>query len=192
MQFISSVPGLVLKENVITEEYEAEIINWLDGQEWSTELPRRTQHYGYKYNYKSTILILGNPFVDCIEWIRKDLIDKNVMLKCNQCIVNEYTQSQNIGKHIDGKRGNRENIFGPSIVSISLNEDTNFIFRNTQNGEKVELFVPQRSLLLMTGESRYLWTHEIPRRNTVQKDGKNIKKGNDYRRISLTFRYVKE
>jgi alkylated DNA repair dioxygenase AlkB len=43
-------------------------------------------------------------------------------------------------------------------------------------------------MLVMTGDSRYMWTHEIPKRLSVKTDGKNIKKPEDYRRISLTFR----
>lgn len=53
--------GLALQRDVITPEKEAEIITWLDSHEWSNELSRRTQHFGYQYNYKGRNLTPGTP-----------------------------------------------------------------------------------------------------------------------------------
>ena len=56
-----SVPtGLALGRDVIGIEKELEIIQWLDSHEWSTELSRRTQHYGHGYAYKSKSIVLVN------------------------------------------------------------------------------------------------------------------------------------
>jgi len=188
MKPIQNIPGLFLQENIITIEDETEIVKWLDTRDWSTVLPRRTQHFGYLYDYSQVGLQSGDPFEGYI-FILSDFLKKNkIMNEIDQCIVNEYTKDQKIGKHIDGQRGNRSNIFGPIIVSISLLEDTNFIFTNTKNKEKVEIYIPRRSLLLMSSESRYTWTHEIPKRLSVNINGKNVKKNDNYRRISLTFR----
>jgi len=184
------VPGLYIQENIISPEAEQNIIQWLDTREWSTVLPRRTQHFGFIYGYSGADLQPGDPFDGWVKYLADYLIKYGVMEAIDQCIVNEYDSNQKIGKHIDGQRGNRPNIFGPKIVSISLNEDTNFIFTNTLTKEKVEIYVPRRSLLLMTGDSRYVWTHEIPKRLsvTINTNGKSVKKSDTYRRISLTFR----
>ena len=40
----------------------------------------------------------------------------------------------------------------------------------------------------MTEDSRYKWTHEIPKRLSVKNGNNVIKKNKNYRRISLTFR----
>jgi alkylated DNA repair dioxygenase AlkB len=188
MKSIDQAPGLFLQENVITPEAETQIINWLDAREWSTALPRRTQHFGYVYGYEGANLIPGDKFDGWISILGDYLVNNKVMEEVDQCIVNEYDRDQKIGKHIDGHRGNRSNIFGPRIVSFSLGEDTNFIFCNTLGKEKVEIYVPRRSILVMTGDSRYTWTHEIPKRLTVKANGRSIKKDDNYRRISLTFR----
>ncbi len=192
MRAITDVSGLFIQNDIITPMIETEIINWLDTRVWSTALPRRTQHFGYQYNYTQTDLVPGDPVDGWIAHLSAFLTNHGVMDSIDQCIVNEYDRDQKIGKHIDGKRGSNPNIFGPRIVSISLNEDTNFIFCNTETKEKVELYAPRRSMLVMTGDSRYLWTHEIPKRLSVNVIGhgpkKNVKKAEDYRRISLTFR----
>jgi len=186
MKKVEQVPGLFIQEDVIDEDVEKEVIGWLDRREWSTALPRRTQHFGYLYGYANTDLTPGDAFEGWITKISTWLTDNKVMGEIDQCIVNEYDKDQKIGKHIDGKRGNRSNIFGPRIVSISLGEDTNFIF--CKGYEKVEIHVPRRSMIVMTEDSRYEWTHEIPKRNFVKIDGKCVAKGDNYRRISLTFR----
>ncbi len=184
----TSISGLYIQENVISPEAETQIIEWLDTRKWSEELPRRTQHFGYLYGYKGANLTPGDLFSGWVLTLSKMLTKYKIMDSIDQCIVNEYDRDQKIGKHIDGKRGNKPNIFGPRVVSISLGEDTNFIFVNGITKEKVELYVPSRSILVMTGDSRYVWTHEIPKRLSVKIDGKWIKKKDDYRRISLTFR----
>ena len=188
MKSIREVPGLYLQENIISENNEQQIVEWLDSREWSVVLPRRTQHFGYQYGYDGSNLHPGDPFDGWVMFLSNFLTQYQIMDEIDQCIVNEYDRDQKIGKHIDGQRGNRPNIFGPRIVSISLLEDTNFIFTNTQTKQKVEVYVPRGSILVMTGDSRYVWTHEIPKRLSVNNNGKNIKKKDDYRRISLTFR----
>lgn len=188
MRSIDNVAGLYIQENVLTVESEIQIIQWLDSREWSEVLPRRTQHFGYIYGYKRSNLIPGDPFEGWVSTLMERLTSDGVMESIDQCIVNEYDRDQKIGKHIDGKRGERPNIFGPKIVSISVGADTNFIFINTDTKEKVEIYVPRRSMIVMSGDSRYKWTHEIPRRLSVKIDGKWEKKKKDYRRISLTFR----
>ena len=183
-----NVPGLFIQKDIITPETEKAIIDWLDKQQWSDALSRRTQHYGYEYQYNTTELKTGNPFEGLIEDIRKFLLEQKIMERIDQCIVNEYYRDQGIGKHIDGKRGNNPNIFGPVIVSISLGEDTNIIF--SRGNQKEEVFVPRRCLLIMKDDARYQWTHEIPRRATINCDSIIMKKGANYRRISLTFRSI--
>ena len=186
MRAVSLVPGLYIQENVMDENTEQAIINWLDQRQWSTVLPRRTQHFGYNYGYKSHGLTKADPFDSWVSILGTWLDQNNILKSADQCIVNEYTKDQKIGKHVD-----RSDIFGDKIVSISLGGDTNFIFRNLSTKESVELFIPRRSILIMTGDSRYNWSHEIPKRLTVNHDGHQIRKNDDYRRISMTYRKTK-
>lgn len=46
-------PGLSYVENFISEEESQKLVRWLDDQNWSETLSRRTQHFGYAYSYKS-------------------------------------------------------------------------------------------------------------------------------------------
>jgi alkylated DNA repair dioxygenase AlkB len=60
-------------------------------------------------------------------------------------------------------------------------------FRNTKTFEKKRLLLEPRSLLIMTGEARYKWTHGIPKADTDEWNGKLIPRS---RRVSLTYRTI--
>ena len=51
-QAVSDPPGLMYKSHFITEEDEAKLVALIDRAEWSTQLQRRVQHYGWRYDYK--------------------------------------------------------------------------------------------------------------------------------------------
>jgi hypothetical protein len=46
------VPGLKYITEYITVKLENQLIGLIDEMPWITELKRRIQHYGYRYNYK--------------------------------------------------------------------------------------------------------------------------------------------
>jgi len=194
MPEIPGILGLYIQYDVLSEDLENTIMSELDQMKWSSTLARRTIHLGYVYPYSGGSLQKTDPIENSLKHLAVYLRDNSIMGKNDQTeegvmpdqvIVNEYLQGQGIGTHTDRKE------FGPIIVSFSLNEDTNFIFRNPQTGQKIELYVPRRSILIMTGESRDVWTHEIPKRKSItDSSGERITKSDDYRRVSITYRTV--
>ena len=44
---MTEIPGLSLQLNIMSENDELAILQELDTYPWSTDLKRRTQHYGY-------------------------------------------------------------------------------------------------------------------------------------------------
>jgi len=176
--------GLYYQNDFLSPELEQEIVSYLDKQPWSTKLTRRTQHYGYEYDYKSRKAPLSaTPISGPLRTVA-DHLAKYEVLNPTQCIVNEYTQKQGISAHSDS------NIFGPVIVSISLLAPCEMIF--TKDTEEKRITLLPRSALIMTNEARSLWKHEI--RSTLKvplPDKSTYIKPADYRRISLTFRTLR-
>jgi alkylated DNA repair dioxygenase AlkB len=162
------IPGLNLLENFITEEEETILLAHIDKSPWSNAISRRTQHYGYIYNYSSRNLALEST--DPIPPWCNGIIDR-LTDQPNQLIINEYKPGQGIAGHIDHIR-----YFGDGIVSISLGSDTIMDFSRDTTKKSIQL--PQRSALILHGEARYKWRHGI--------SGGNVRK----RRVSLTFRVV--
>jgi alkylated DNA repair dioxygenase AlkB len=172
--------GLYLILEFLTETEEHEIITWLDKQLWSTALSRRTQHYGYIYDYtrKNVQATPTIPISGPLQKIAERLINIPT-----QCIVNEYTRNQGIAPHIDSLS------FGPIIISISLNADTIMTFTKPES-IPFECLLPRRSIVILSGPARYQYKHSINKKVTYIDPITNLKvtKPSDYRRISLTYR----
>jgi hypothetical protein len=47
-----NIKGLYICENIITEDEEHNLLCEINKKIWLTDLSRRVQHYGYKYDYK--------------------------------------------------------------------------------------------------------------------------------------------
>lgn len=172
-----SVPGVLYYPEFLPEALEKEIITELDSLPWSNQLKRRTQHYGYIYDYRSRSLPKATtPLSPSLLKVAKLL-----PFEPTQCIVNEYLRNQGISAHTDSR------VFGPIIASVSLLAPCEMIF--TSGSRVFTLTLMPRSLLILSGEAREDWKHEIKGNVKVSlPDGTIYHKPEDYRRVSLTFR----
>lgn len=181
------IPGLFYYPKFITSDFESELIKQIDSLEWSNELKRRVQHYGYKYDYKKKKIdkadYLG-PLPNIFEPIIKKLKDQKIILRRpDQLIVNEYLPGQGISKHIDCTT-----CFDKQIVSLSLGSNCVMVFKREKfEGNYIsdvfDLLLERCSVLSIIDSARYNWSHSI---NPKSSDN-GIKRT---RRISLTFRNV--
>lgn len=61
-----------------------------------------------------------------------------------------------------------------------------------KDDQKIDVLLPARSLLIMTGEARYAWTHGIcPRHNDIIKTESGTTTQERGTRVSFTFRKVR-
>ena len=164
--------------DLITADEEQALIEAIDQQPWLSDLKRRVQHYGYKYDYKAKSVTDDAYLGPLPEWIED--IASRLSFKPDQVIVNEYLPGQGISAHVDCVP-----CFGDTIASLSLGSGATMQFANGQ--EKHELYLEPRSLVILSGPARYKWTHAIPARKSDVVDGFKIERG---RRISLTLRTV--
>uniref|UniRef100_A0A923GAX7 Alpha-ketoglutarate-dependent dioxygenase AlkB n=2 Tax=Pseudomonas peradeniyensis TaxID=2745488 RepID=A0A923GAX7_9PSED len=175
------VAGLRSVPDFISEEQERHLVNTINNSPWSTELKRRVQHYGWKYDYRargiSPSAYLG-PLPDWAQDLAHRLVIEGLMPElADQVIINEYILQQGISRHIDCI-----DCFKGPVITISLLESWQMIFR--KGSQKADIMLKQRSATVLDGPARYEWTHEIPQRK-YEKDFLRS------RRISITFRKVK-
>jgi alkylated DNA repair dioxygenase AlkB len=177
--------GLAYSPNVVSPEEEEKLMKWLSGQPWETAVvgnasgtdstDRKVIHYGRKYNYVSKTL----EDAPAIPKILADLASK-LEISTDQIIVNRYEPGQGIAEHIDSPV-----LFGETITGLSLGSATQMDFR--KGTESFSLRLEPRSLLVITGEARYKWSHSIPRRLF---DYVNDLKVDRSLRMSITFRKI--
>jgi len=180
---ILKIEGLTYIPDFISEKEEKELIKEIDNSIWLTDLKRRVQHYGYKYDYKARRIDISmkigelplwtNKLTDSLEYIFKD--------KPDQLIINEYLPGQGISKHIDCTP-----CFTNVVVSLSLNSSCIMYFTDCIDQTlQVPYLLEPRSLVILQDEARYNWMHSI---KPVKTDIYFEHKLERNRRISLTFR----
>lgn len=178
------IPGLTYIPDFITRDEENALITAIDEQRWLNDLKRRVQHYGYKYDYKARSVTKDSclgPLPNWIQPLAQKLQSEHLFRnRPDQAIVNEYISGQGISSHIDCVP-----CFDDVIASLSLGSPA--VMQFSKGNEKQEIFLKERSLIVLSGPARYEWQHAIPARKTDVVNGFKIERK---RRISLTFRTV--
>lgn len=175
-------PGLSTIPDFISSDEELALLAEVDRGGWLPDLSRRVQHYGWKYDYKARKVESSSYMGPLPGWaadLAERLLRHGLVRELpDQVIVNEYVASQGIAKHIDCP-----SCFRGPVVTISLGESWAMLFRSPDGVQKIERVLQRGSAVVLDGEVRERWTHEIPKR---KKEGA-ILRG---RRVSLTFRKV--
>eukprot|EP01127_Copromyxa_protea_P022570 TRINITY_DN815_c1_g1_i1.p1 TRINITY_DN815_c1_g1~~TRINITY_DN815_c1_g1_i1.p1 ORF type:complete len:1215 (-),score=309.56 TRINITY_DN815_c1_g1_i1:20-3664(-) len=185
-------PGCKYVPSFLTAAEAGQLLTFIDTQFWDKTLKRRTQQYGWEYNYgkaysnEDKSLSRLSPTKAIPHWLNslcQKLVNENYFpVKPDQIIVNEYTPGQGIAPHID-----HDGSFDDWVACISLISGVTMNFQKSAKETKSVYLMPG-SLLLMTGEGRYEWTHGI---DSVVSDvvrGQTVLRR---RRVSVTFRKIK-
>jgi alkylated DNA repair dioxygenase AlkB len=183
---LNRVTGLTVVSSFVTAKEENVLLAQIDAQLWLTDLSRRVQHYGYRYDYRRHQVDLGD-FIGGLPTWTHFLIDRLCTTGLasdafDQLIINEYLPGQGISPHVDCMP-----CFGPTILSLSLGSACVMTFDPVSGGETIAVPLYPRDLLVMTGPARTAWRHGIPARKSDVIDGVRHERS---RRVSLTLRTV--
>jgi alkylated DNA repair dioxygenase AlkB len=183
---VSLPPGLSYLADYVSEREAENLLLHIDAQPWITELSRRVQHYGYRYDYRARTIDRSMYLGPLPGWItpltHRLHVDGMFPAIPDQVIANEYQPGQGIAPHVDCIP-----CFGPVVASLSLGSTCVMDLSLDDRSQPVRL--ETRSLLVLAGEARLHWRHGIrPRRSDPGNDGIRVPRG---RRISLTFRTIR-
>jgi len=180
----AGIPGLWFCRDFVSTKEEQRLIAYFDQQEWNCTLRRRTQHYGYEYDYRSSSATQRAAAIpEQVEFLTERLVNhERFPERPDQMIVNEYQPGQGISAHTD-----RRNIFKDGIFTLGLGSDCIMNFHKcvSNTSECIPVLFFRRSALVMTKASRYMWKHEIPAVRFDTVDGHRKERD---RRVSITFR----
>ncbi|XP_030836712.1 alkylated DNA repair protein alkB homolog 8 isoform X2 [Strongylocentrotus purpuratus] len=192
-------PGLVIIPDFIDECLEQKII---DSIEWASPSEianqslkhRKVKHHGYEFNYSSNNIDRDKPLPGGMPELYGQVINRimetgHVQFKPDQLTINQYQPGQGIPPHVD-----THSAFEDAIISLSLESQIVMEFTHPA-GHQVPVVLPRRSLLVMTGEARYKWTHGItPKKTDIVPDPTspdNLTLHQRGQRTSFTFRAVR-
>jgi len=184
------VSGMHYLSSFLTPDEEAEFIRRIDENEgaWLTDLSRRVQHYGWRYDYSERAITADmriGPLPDWLQVLAQRLYETGYFDRPpEQVIVNEYEPGQGIAMHTDHSG------FGPAVAMVSLGDEWQMDFSKSDGDTeaKSHMMLERGSALILTGEARKKWRHGIAKRKT---EGPRRER-NRKRRLSLTFRTVNQ
>jgi alkylated DNA repair dioxygenase AlkB len=183
--------GLEFYSNFLTEESYNRILTWINShpEEYWQNLGlkpggRKVRQYGYAYNYSRKGVNSDEEvevFPDIINELRQ-LINVKIpeQYELDMCIINRYLPGEGIYPHVDAPKS-----FEDYICCFTINSGGEMEFNLDTN--KYCLYTLPNSLYIMSGDSRYKWSHEMKKRLNDTVDGVKIKRGTRY---SITFRTV--
>ena len=206
---VCGIEGLTLVVGFVTDQEASELLRVIDGDgegegegegegddAWDQMARRRVKHYGKRFSYVKRTVDLESDASD-IPWsIRDTVLDR--VASCaglnrrhgefesfDQVTVNEYQPGVGLSPHVD-----THSAFGDTIISLSLHCGAVMVFRRSGQHPR-GVYLPPRSLLIMSGEARWAWEHYIPhRKSDVLTDGRTVSRWG--RRVSLTCRAVRD
>jgi hypothetical protein len=206
---IPEVPGLILVRDFITdEEHEQHLARMEEEEEKSLAVLKHSlRHWGFSYTDSGAPIRFRTwrPVEPFPEWTTglvsrlkvqlpnffealevsgpdRELVDVGFP---NQLVGNWYKPGQGIADHVD-----EPDIVGRCLATLSLESTIVMDFKHLSSRRIHSLPLPPKSLLIMTGASRYQWTHGIAFRKTDRHVSLGPEPIPRLPRCSLTFRFA--
>jgi alkylated DNA repair dioxygenase AlkB len=174
-----------MDEEYLTQEEEADLMTFFEGEDFATEGNRLVALYGVNYKYmgsksqaKPTPKIIQDIMDRLNNTLCKSNKDSRLHYTLNSCLVNCYPDCDSFLKEHSDNEGDINPL--SSIFTVSLGDTRTVKFRNLHGGDLKEVPCKGRSLYSMTRNSQDFWKH------SVEKDP-NISAAVRY---SLTFRSI--
>lgn len=159
-----AVPGLALRQSVLTEAEEAALIANIDGsnltpfrfQQWTGK--RLTYSYGWNYDFEHVRFAPAEPMPDWLIDVRNRaaVFAGLAADELVQALLIRYDPGAGIGWH-------RDRPVFEHVVGISLgNEAVLRLRRRIATGfERATVSLPPRSIYHLSDEVRHAWEHSI-------------------------------
>jgi alkylated DNA repair dioxygenase AlkB len=147
------VSGLKFVEDFITREEEELIVSKLPVS------PKKSRKSGRSSIWRYGAKVYGNKVVSAnlpeyLNFLLDRLVEhKYLKSRPDHITINEYQKGDSISAHIDNEQS------GPIISIVSLLSDANMVL--TKTPDKTNILIPSKSLLQLSGESRWDWKHAI-------------------------------
>lgn len=135
---------------------------------WYAEHP-----FAYTYSRTTKHALAWNPIL--LEL--KKRVEQLSAERFNSCLLNLYHDgTEAMAWHSDAEIDLKKN---GTIASLSFGAKRKFVFKHKQSKAKVEIDLPDGSLLLMKDQTQTHWLHRLPASKSVSSA-----------RINLTFRQI--
>ena len=193
---IPEITGAFISNEFFSEEEEALVMSFSadEDHQWLSEGHRTMLHFGFRYNPESKevepfeptppefIQAIGlRAFSACAQVLPSSLLCPNMWS------VARYEPGNGLRSHVDVPQ------LGPYVLDGSFGSGAEMAFEprclpgSTLFKKRQKVFLQRRSLLLISGEARDKWKHQIPARDYDTVEKRRIPRES---RVSLVFRHT--
>ncbi|KAL5606395.1 hypothetical protein BROUX41_002812 [Berkeleyomyces rouxiae] len=175
--------GILMQADFITPAHEATLIDIFSNElSWPERKGRISLHYGYTFSYQTFGIDPHIPFIPFPEWLLP-ILPTTEGRPPDQVCLQHYAPGTGIPPHVDTHSAFDQ------LYALSLGAPITMQFKDSATDTVVDVDLPARSLMQMSGDSRLHWTHGIRSRKTdVLSDG-TVRRRKD--RWSLTYRWLR-
>jgi alkylated DNA repair dioxygenase AlkB len=179
---LPAIEGVQYVPEYLSPEAHDRLLAAVDAHAWYAAMGHRVQVYGYHYNHpRREAYQIGELPAWADDLARRLWRDGLLPGMPNMLVANDYPPGSGIFAHID------QAVFGDTIASVSLGSTCVMQFSDGATERREQLFLEPRSVLIISGEARWAWKHEIPARAVDTWWNQERPRS---RRVSLTFRIV--
>jgi alkylated DNA repair dioxygenase AlkB len=177
-----AISGLRYVPEYLDREAHDRLLTTVDLQPWQMSSGFEVQIFGYGYSRRKDEAYRIGELPGWASDLGTRLWRDGLLPRVpDQMVANSYAPGSGIFGHVDHA------VLGDIVASVSLGTTCVMQFSNDEADRKEELFLEPRSVLILSGEARWAWKHEIPARavDTWQNEERPR-----VRRVSLTFRVM--
>jgi alkylated DNA repair dioxygenase AlkB len=155
-------PGLMLGQEFVSSRNERELIELIKGyrpeiHSYDPQNPRHSVTFGWNYDFDTQALVREAAMPAVLEplcQVAADFagVDRQRIVNC---LLQRYDPGAIIQPHVDKS-------VWDYVIGISLGSATTMEFRRNGKGKPLEVELVPRSIYVLTGEARHVFTHAIP------------------------------
>ncbi|KAF8116511.1 hypothetical protein N665_0017s0067 [Sinapis alba] len=181
---VEKINGLWIRRDFLSVHHHSDLLSAILNEGWFVEESiNQAMRFG---DLPSWAIELSDLILESVESVDLPVLPADLLWReplFDQLIVNLYQPGEGICAHVDLLR------FEDGIAIVSLESPCVMRFSPAEKGEGegVDVLLSPGSLILMSGEARYQWKHEINRKQI----GFQVWEGEEIdqkRRISITLR----
>jgi alkylated DNA repair dioxygenase AlkB len=172
--------GLQYIPEYLDPETHDRLLAAVDSHPWQMSVDHSVQVYGYHYDHAKRAAYRIGELPPWANDLAVRLWHDGLLTRIpDQMVANAYQPGSGIFAHVD------QAVFGDTIASVSLGTTCVMQFTHKESARTEELLLEPRSVLILSGEARWAWEHQIPARTV---DTWQNQQRSRSRRVSLTFR----
>ncbi|CAI8586826.1 unnamed protein product [Vicia faba] len=158
---IEEVKGLWMLRNFLSIHQQSRLLSAIESEQWFTQPSiNQAMRFGYQNLPHWAIKLSHSIHRSCSEssFLPPNLLQREPLF--DQMIANFYQPGEGIAPHVDLLR------FEDAIAIVSL--ESSCVMHFSLEEQSVPVLLTPGSLVIMFGDARYLWNHEINRKPGFQ------------------------